>query len=148
MSIWTSLIAVIGTLGGAVTASLMQQRSARADRTEQRVRELRQQRLEAVTGLSAALADHRRAMWLREQARLSGGDWGSARAASHETRAAITAPMTALVLLAPSLAGAARTAADATYALRDADTPAALEAGRTAAIDAVEDLVKQASDLF
>ncbi|MCZ7417565.1 protein kilB [Streptomyces sp. WMMC897] len=148
MSIWTSLIAVIGTLGGAVTASLLQQRAARADRCEQRARELRQQRLEAVTGLSAALADHRRAMWLREQARLEGADWTAARAASHETRAAITAPMTTLMLLAPSLTGAARTAAEATYALRDADTPAALEAGRTAAIDAADDLLKKASNLL
>lgn len=44
-----------------------------------------------MTDLVAALADHRRAMWLREEARLAGGDWREARAASHATRAAITA---------------------------------------------------------
>ncbi len=34
---------------------------------------------------------HRRAVWLREEARLAGGDWREARAASHATRAAINA---------------------------------------------------------
>ncbi|MFE7541000.1 hypothetical protein [Streptomyces platensis] len=44
--------------------------------------------MDRATELVAALADHRRAMWLREEARLAGGDW---RAASQATRAAITA---------------------------------------------------------
>ncbi|MGA5566620.1 hypothetical protein ACPCUV_36385 [Streptomyces platensis] len=39
--------------------------------------------------LVAALAEHRRTMWLREEARLSGGSW-------REARAAITAPWSAL----------------------------------------------------
>lgn len=46
----------------------------------------------SVTELVAALADRRQAMWLREEAQLAGGDWREARAASHATRAAITAP--------------------------------------------------------
>ncbi|QTZ90052.1 hypothetical protein [Streptomyces auratus] len=48
-----------------------------------------------MTELVAALADHRRAMWLREEARPAGGDRHQARAASHATRAAITAPRSA-----------------------------------------------------
>ncbi|MFD5734617.1 hypothetical protein ACFWIY_17545 [Streptomyces sioyaensis] len=48
-----------------------------------------------MTELVAALADHRRAMWLREEARPAGGARREARAASHATRAAITTPPSA-----------------------------------------------------
>lgn len=51
----------------------------------------RREAVDGVTELVAALADHRRAVWLREEARLAGGDWREARAASRATRAAITA---------------------------------------------------------
>ncbi|MGW2417070.1 hypothetical protein ACWCV5_33595 [Streptomyces tubercidicus] len=45
-----------------------------------------------MTELAAALADHHRVMYLREEVRLSGGAW-------REARAAITAPRSALETL-------------------------------------------------
>ncbi|NJA56274.1 protein kilB [Streptomyces sp. NEAU-H3] len=136
-----SLIAVIGTLLGSVTAYLLQQRGS--ERTA-----LRRDRLNAVTALTAALADHRRTMWLREDLRLSAAphdSYEAARAESHATRAAITAPMTTLAILAPSLAETARAAASAVYELRGAADTGALTALREAAILASDRLVEEAS---
>ncbi|MFI1499867.1 hypothetical protein [Streptomyces platensis] len=89
-----------------------------------------------MTELVAALADHRRAMWLREEARLAGGDWRKACAASHATRAAVTAPAVRVTVLLPSLA-------DATYAVRKAAGHAALDTARARA-NAAEGLVTAA----
>ncbi|MFH8368873.1 protein kilB [Streptomyces sp. NPDC018031] len=146
----TSIIAVIGTLAGAVTAGLMQQRAARRDRVEAREAEQRRDRLNAVTALAAALADHRRAMWVREDLRLSEAPdaaYEAARAESHATRAAITAPLASVTVLAPELGPAADAAARATYALRAAPDAATLAARRTAAIEAAERLVAEAAAL-
>lgn len=51
--------------------------------------------------LSVALADHRRAMLVREEIRLAGGNWDAARAESHLTRSAVTAPLLRVRLLLP-----------------------------------------------
>ncbi|MYX27354.1 protein kilB [Streptomyces sp. SID8381] len=141
---WASLIAVAGTLLGSVTTFLLQQRST--DRAA-----LRRDRLTAVTALTVALADHRRAMWVREDLRLSGADaaaYDAARARSHDTRSAITAPLTTLSILAPALARVAQDAATATYRLRDAESPQALNAAREAAIAAGERLTREAAKTF
>ncbi|MBM9621309.1 protein kilB [Streptomyces zhihengii] len=139
---WASVIAVAGTLLGSVTAYLLQQRgSERAA--------LRRERLAAVTALTSALADHRRAMWVREDLRLSGADAASyeaARAESHATRSAITAPMTTLAVLAPTLLGSAQGAASAVYALRGAASTETLAAARTAAIVACDHFVTHAAN--
>ncbi|NEA59495.1 protein kilB [Streptomyces sp. SID13666] len=145
---WASVIAVMGTLLGSLTAFLLQQHAARSDRAEGRAREARRDRIAAVTALTVALADHRRAMWVREDLRLSGEtntDYQSARSASHATRSALTAPLTALMILAPALAGAAHDAADATYALRNAPDAETLDALRLDAIEAADHLVRVAS---
>lgn len=63
---WGSVIAVLGTLLGSVTAYLLQQRTARREHADVRRHEERRDRITAVTALVAALADHRRAMWVRE----------------------------------------------------------------------------------
>ncbi|WP_327168801.1 protein kilB [Streptomyces subrutilus] len=145
---WASVIAVLGTLLGSVTAYLLQQRTIRTDRAEAQRREERRDRITAVTALAAAIADHRRAMWVREDLRLSGADdadYQAARLVSHGTRSALTAPLTTLAILAPDLAGAAQEAADATYALRGAQSRALLDARRAEAIESADRLIRAAA---
>ncbi|MEU5229103.1 protein kilB [Streptomyces anulatus] len=145
---WGSVIAVLGTLLGSVTAYMLQQRTARKDRAEVRGYEERRDRIAAVTALTVALADHRRAMWVREDLRLSGAsdaDYQAARAASHNTRSALTAPLTTLAILAPDLAGVAQEAAGATYALRNTENRELLDFYRRAAIEAADELVRAAA---
>ncbi|MFJ9434064.1 protein kilB [Streptomyces sp. NPDC101490] len=143
-----SVIAVLGTLLGAVVAGLLQHRMARRERTAVQASELRRERLAAVTALVAALAEHRRAMWVREDLRLSGAAeaaYEQARAESHATRAAITAPLTAVRILVPALAEQAELAARASYGLRRSATAEVLDASRMAAIDAADRLVGSAA---
>ncbi|MFJ9109493.1 protein kilB [Streptomyces sp. NPDC102283] len=145
---WGSVIAVLGTLLGSVTAYLLQQRTARTDRADVRRHEERRDRIAAVTALTVALADHRRSMWVREDLRLSGAsdaDYQAARAASHNTRSALTAPLTTLAILAPELAGVAQDAAGATYALRNTENRELLDFYRRAAIEAADELVRAAA---
>ncbi|WP_098017309.1 protein kilB [Streptomyces sp. b62] len=145
---WGSAIAVLGTLLGSVTAYMLQQRTARKDRAEVRGYEERRDRIAAVTALTVALADHRRSMWVREDLRLSGAsdaDYQAARAASHNTRSALTAPLTTLAILAPDLAGVAQDAVGATYALRNTENRELLDSYRRAAIEAADDLVRAAA---
>ncbi|MGC5344553.1 protein kilB [Streptomyces sp. DT171] len=145
---WASLIAVLGTLLGSITAYLLQQYTARSDRAESRAHEARRDRVAVVTALTVALADHRRAMWVREDLRLSGADdvdYQAARAASHTTRSALTAPLTALEILAPDLAGVAHDAAATAYALRNTPSRELLNARRLDAIESADHLVRQAA---
>ncbi|MDX5525593.1 protein kilB [Streptomyces sp. DE06-01C] len=145
---WGSVIAVLGTLLGSVTAYMLQQRTARKDRADVRRHEARRDRIAAVTALTVALADHRRSMWVREDLRLSGAsdaDYQAARAASHNTRSALTAPLTTLAILAPDLAGVAQGAAGATYALRNTENRELLDFYRRAAIEAADELVRAAA---
>lgn len=142
---WGSVIAVVGTLLGSVTAYMLQQRTARTDRADVRQHEERRDRIAAVTALTVALADHRRSMWVREDLRLSGAsdaDYQAARAVSHNTRSALTAPLTMLAILAPDLAGVAQDAAGATYALRGTENRELLDFYRRAAIEAADELVR------
>ncbi|MGW1793626.1 hypothetical protein ACWCO0_23050 [Streptomyces tubercidicus] len=125
-----TVIAILGTLAGAAVSAWFQQRGQRAERAATEAAAQRREAVDSVTELVAALADHRRAMWLREEARLAGGDWREARAASHATRAAITAPAVGVTVLLPSLADTAKAAANATYAMRNATDHATLGTAR------------------
>ncbi len=140
---WPSIVAVLGTLAGALTAGLLQHRAARTARAEQRADTHRQDQLGAVTDFAAALDAHRSAMFHRERLALT--DAGTehqleAQTKSHDTRAAITAPHVRLQVLVPELVGPAQRAADATYALRNAS-------GRTE-LDALRRVAKEASTTF
>ncbi|MGW7306759.1 protein kilB [Streptomyces sp. NPDC054835] len=132
-----TVIAVLGTLLGAIVAGIIQHRTARAGRDAQRTDQRRDQELAAVTGFASAVAAHRRAMAIREDLRLTGADdqaVAAARAESHATRSAIEAPRVLVSILAPALAPAADRAAKASYALRGATDTDALHALREAAI--------------
>lgn len=147
----TSGIAVVGTLAGGLVANVVQARTARAVRLETRRDVRRAEALAAVTALVAALADHRRAMWVLEDRRLSGATdqaIDEARATSHETRSAITAPLVTVGILAPVLADTAHRATTATYQMRNAPDRDALQALRVDALATSDQLVNEAITVF
>lgn len=143
-----AIIAVIGTLAGAVLTGTLAHLSQRAQRTASTAAARRAEGLAAVTDLVTALTDHRRAMWVREDLRLRGEDWTHARTESHATRSAITAPLLRVQLLLPALVPAAQTAARATYGLRDADGHTPLAAARLHAIQQTDALVEAAGTVL
>ncbi|MFD8581161.1 protein kilB [Streptomyces virginiae] len=145
---WASIVAVLGTLAGALTAGLLQHRSARTARAEQRADGHRQEQLAAVTEFAAALDAHRSAMFHRERLTLAGAGPDpelEAQTRSHDTRAAITAPHIRLQVLVPELAVPAQQAADATYALRRATDRADLDDRRHAAKEATAAFIAAAA---
>ncbi|OIJ85077.1 hypothetical protein BIV25_45070 [Streptomyces sp. MUSC 14] len=151
MSRWPSIVAVIGTLAGALTAGLLQHCAAVSARAEQRADAHRQDQLGAVTDFAAALDAHRSAMFHRERLALIDADTEhqlEAQAKSHDTRTAITAPHVRLHVLVPELAGLAQQAADATYALRNATGRAELDALRHAAKEAAAAFIAAAAELL
>lgn len=148
---WASVIAVAGTLLGGVLAGVVQARVARTTRRETRAADRRAEALGAVTALLAAVADHRRAGWVKEDLRLSGADDDAvleARATTHMTRSAITAPLATVSILLPELADQAEAAVQATYAMRETGDHAALEALRAASVAAEKQLRQAAARVF
>jgi hypothetical protein len=143
-----TIIAIAGTLAGALLSGLLTARQARTALHTSESIARRQAAVDAVAALAAAVAAHRSAMWHRETLRLAGEDWSEARAASHTTRAAISAPAVRLAVLAPTLRPAADAAVQATYALRGAETQTALDAAREASLAADEQLVTEAGRLL
>ncbi|MFH9576366.1 protein kilB [Streptomyces sp. NPDC017454] len=145
---WTTLIAVIGTLAGVLIAALAQGRTARRSLDGAEATARRQAAVDSVADLVAAIAAHRAAMWHRETLRLDGADWTDARQHSQTTRAAISAPAVKVAVLLPALRDAADAAAQASYALRGAETRNALDAARTASLTADERLITDAGRLL
>ncbi|MEU6619108.1 protein kilB [Streptomyces parvus] len=141
---FAAIVAVAGTLAGAVLTGALAHLNQRAQRKADADASRRVEGLAAVTDLVSALTDHRRAMWVREDLRLRGEDWTQARAESHATRSAITTPLLRVQLLLPSLAPAAQAAARATYGLRDSDGQPPLAAARLNAIQQTDALVEAA----
>ncbi|MFE5854151.1 hypothetical protein ACFQ61_13175 [Streptomyces sp. NPDC056500] len=151
MPIWPSIVAVLGTLAGALTAGLLQHRSARIARAEERADYHRQDQLGAVTDFAAALDAHRSAIFHRERLALTQADTEhqlEAQTRSHDTRAAITAPHLRLQVLVPELAERAQQAADATYTLRKATDRTELDARRHEAKEASVAFVAAAAALL
>ncbi|MCB5170419.1 protein kilB [Streptomyces bambusae] len=119
----STLIAVLGTLAGAVLTALLHRRALSLQIDSARADQARADQLAALAGFAAAVADHRRAMWVREHLRLTGApaeDVERARQESHSTRSALTNPHMSLGILLPELHEAANRAVEATYALRNA----------------------------
>lgn len=147
----STVIAVVGTLLGAVVAGLIQHRTARTTRGEARDDHRRDRELEAVTAFASAVAGHRRAMAVREGLRLSGADpeaIAAARAESHATRSAIEAPKVQVSILVPSLAAAAEEATRAALALRGAPNQQSLDTLRENAVTAADQFVAAAARYF
>ncbi|AKA02466.1 hypothetical protein SAZ_08580 [Streptomyces noursei ZPM] len=141
-----TVLAVIGTLLGSIVTGTFQHLAAgRAERAAA-AEQVRRDRLEAVTTLASAGSDHRRALWMRGEARLRGADGdelAELRAKSHVTRAALTRPLVALRLLVPDPAvhTAAQAMVVATYDMVDAAT--SIEA-----LTAAQDTARAAHDRF
>ncbi|MEV6147069.1 protein kilB [Streptomyces sp. NPDC051992] len=147
----STVIAVVGTLLGAVVAGLIQHRTARTTRSEARDDHRRDRELEAVTAFASAVAGHRRAMAVREGLRLSGADpeaVTAARAESHATRSAIEAPKVQVSILVPSLAATAEEATRAALALRGAPDQQSLDTLREDAVTATNQFVAAAARYF
>lgn len=137
-----TVLAVLGTLLGSIVTGTFQHLAAgRAERASAAV-QLRRDRLDAVITLASAGSDHRRALWMRGEARLrdvSDVELEDLRAKSHITRSAITRPLVALRLLvpAPAVHAAAQAMVVATYDMVDAamsfeELTAAQDAARAA----------------
>ncbi|MFI0169279.1 protein kilB [Streptomyces sp. NPDC017082] len=144
---WSSVIAVAGTLLGGALTGLLQLRRERSAREERRAEALRV----ALGELVAALGDHRRALWHREDLVLNGASQeavAAARAASHATRSAVTAPLVAVSVLEPALAQPAREAALAAFALRGSADHTVLATRREAAIAATDAVVGAAGRIL
>src|SRR4051794_31087232 len=150
-AVWSSVVAVAGTLAGGLVANVVQARMARTARVEARRDAHRAEALAAVKSLVAALADHRRAMWQLGDRVLSGADRrtvDAAEAAHHETRSAITGPLVIVDILAPVLSEVAHRATDAVYAMRNPSDLDALEALRAKALAVSSELVSDAISVF
>ncbi|MFH8797699.1 hypothetical protein [Streptomyces sp. NPDC017941] len=124
---FTTIVAVAGTLLGAIVSGWFQHRAAGRSEKVARTEQNRRDQLEAVTALAVAISDHRAAMWARGDARLKGDPPDRLRdlqTRSHATRSAVTRPRVALRLHVTD--PATRQAADAmvstTYAMREAYT--------------------------
>lgn len=146
-----SIIAVAGTLLGALAAGLLQHRAQRIERIATTDRQERRDQLDAVTELAVAISDHRRAMWELRDARLTNQSAERVQALrdeNHRTRSTITAPAVRVRLLIRD--NGVRTAADhaikATYAMRTSTDLDALELDRQAALDAHDQLIDTTAD--
>jgi hypothetical protein len=142
-----TIIAVAGTLLGGLLTALLQSRSTRAARTADRADRRADDLRAALGNLVAAIGDHRRTMWHREHLRLTGApaaNYDTARAASHTTRSAVTAPLVAVSILEPDLAPAANRAAQTAFDMRGAADLDTLTTLREHAITATDDLVAAA----
>ncbi|GAA2639814.1 pRL2-23 [Streptomyces axinellae] len=144
-----AVIAVVGTLLGALVNSVMQQRARRLERAAEAADGRRTARIDAVTALSVAVSDHRRAMWAVRDAQITGQPDERAtelRDESHRTRSAITEPAVRIRLLIRDQAvrTAAEAAIQATYVMRTAETTAELQRMRAAAVTAHDGLIDAA----
>ncbi|MGK4578433.1 protein kilB [Kitasatospora sp. HPMI-4] len=144
----TTVVAILGTLAGAMLTALLQQRAQRADRQDGQAAETRKEALDAVVALVAAVSAHRAAMWRREDHRLAGEAAEEDTTATRATRAAVTEPSVRVAILLPALRDQAEAAIRASYALRGATTPDALEAARSASVTADQELVTAAGRLL
>lgn len=151
MNTAVALLGILGTLVAGLGATLLQGRAARMERVHSRTEADRVAQLDAVVAFTSAVADHLRAMWLREELRLKRADAGAlaaAREQSHATRSALTAPLTRVRVLVPSLSEVATAAAQASYDLRNAPDAARLAELRVSAVAAREALINAAGRCF
>ncbi|MDT0347542.1 hypothetical protein [Streptomyces litchfieldiae] len=115
---WTTLIAVLGTLGGAVTTGLVQHLADRSRKREHARRDL----ADAIEGLLAAIVTHREQRWLRVAAtREARPDSPEARERRYAARSQVTRARDRLAMTTndAELLAAAQAAIDTTNALGD-----------------------------
>ncbi|MFE7053011.1 hypothetical protein ACFVAM_32135 [Streptomyces californicus] len=136
-----TLIAVMGTLAGALLTGVLQHFAQRAQRMAQEAAERRSAGMDAVAALCVALADHRAAMWDLGTVRLAGGEPEPARAEVRRTRSAVTDPLVRLQFLVPGAGEVARQAVGAVFGMREAQSAVELREARERAAVAAEEVV-------
>ncbi|MFJ2745415.1 hypothetical protein ACIO3O_37800 [Streptomyces sp. NPDC087440] len=149
----STIIAIAGTLLGAIVAGVIQRvNTARAHQESQAV-QLRRDKLTAVTEFAAALDAHRAAMFKRGEAALAGAAEARVEelgARVQETRAGVSRPLVTLQVLIsdPAVRGTADVLVEATLRLREAETAEELTAFRLGAARAHERFVAAAGAYF
>ncbi|WP_431034017.1 hypothetical protein ACQYWQ_10520 [Streptomyces sp. P6-2-1] len=154
----TTALAVLGTLLGATVTGVFPHLAAgRTERTAARAR-AGQDALDAVADLAAADSAHRRALWLRGEAKCSGAgtETGTGpraaglRAASSATRLAVKRPYARvrLPLPHPRVKAAADAMITATYGMRKAATLRERETAQERARAAHDRFVDTAAEFF
>ncbi|MFF8747796.1 hypothetical protein [Streptomyces californicus] len=136
-----TVIAVMGTLAGALLTGVLQHFAQRAQRKAEEAAGRRSAGMDAVALLAVALADHRAAMWDLGTVRLAGGELGPARAEVRRTRSAVTGPLVRLQFLVPGAGEAARQAVGAVYGMREVQSAVELREARERAAVAAEEVV-------
>lgn len=143
--LWVGVIAVVGTLLGAVVSGKFQERAANRVEAGARGEQLRRDRLNAVQDLAEAISTHRSLMWRRGDAVLKGSPADrveALRIQTQESRSRITRPLVGLRLLVtdPAVRTAANRMITLTYAIRETHRTA--PEGEEARAAAVADLTK------
>ncbi|WP_367128344.1 hypothetical protein [Saccharothrix sp. HUAS TT1] len=121
-SVWTTVVAVLGALGGALLTTVLKNRSDRQQRRDERRWANQDTAVSALGDVLEALSNHYAAMWGLEAARLRGDrdEIATTLAASLVTRAAMTRPHLLAKLRVPSLADAIDLAVRAIYEMDSA----------------------------
>ncbi|WP_329127774.1 hypothetical protein [Streptomyces sp. NBC_01465] len=143
-ALWTSAVAVIGTVLGGVMTHVFQRRAARENEVFSRAESLRQERIAAYSALAGALEDFRKVQgdrWYRRQEDRNGEPYKEAMREGHIRRAAARQALFRVKLLAgdPELIAVADRAFEATRdtaRARDAVHRDELFAAASAAIEA------------
>ncbi|MEO3974934.1 hypothetical protein [Streptomyces sp. CAU 1734] len=150
IAIATAVIAVAGTLLGAIVAGRAQQRAAAAAAVAATAQDVRRDQLAAIADLAAAVSDHRRTLWIRQRARAEGVSAERLAELGAEcfiTRAAVTRPLTVLRVLVvdADVRAAVDRMVEVTFAIRETEwTVEAADAARAAAVVADDDFVEAA----
>ncbi|MEV6133195.1 hypothetical protein AB0M05_41455 [Streptomyces violaceusniger] len=124
-TVLASAMAILGTLLGAIVSGRAQERAAARAAEANHREEIRRDRLKAIMDLTSAVSEHRTVMWRRGDAMLKGRSAERIevlRDESHESRKAVTGPLTALLVLIQDqeVHDAATHMITLTYAMREA----------------------------
>ncbi|MDX3524951.1 pRL2-23 [Streptomyces sp. ID05-39B] len=149
---WTTVIAVLGTLLGAVVAGVIQHQTARAGRVQDRAETLRREQFDAIAALAACATEHRRVLHAQQDFQRPGHTTdqeylASLKAERYATRSATTAQLVRvqLLILDPAMRQAAADLVTSTYNLRDLTDADDIEAHRLAAVAAHNTFVDTAA---
>jgi hypothetical protein len=151
-ALWTSVVAVVGTLLGSVVTHTFQRLTARRSELFTRAEALRQERITTFTAFAAAAEDYRRGQadrWYRRQRDPEGEPYLSARDEAHQLRTAARQALYRVELLTDEreVVQAAEQAYACTRDVSTAREPAEHRAYDAAAKRAIEAFVSRAAPL-
>nr|WP_206442743.1 hypothetical protein [Streptomyces boncukensis] len=149
---WTSVVAVAGTLLGSVVTHVFQRSAARRSERFARSEALRQERIATYSACAAALEEYRRGQterWYRKREDADGAAFHAARDEAHRLRTAARQVLYRVTLLTDdrTVTLAAERAYDRIRDLSTPEDPALWRARDTEAKQAIEAFVSCASPL-